>query len=199
MSKTGEVRIIGGNLKRSKLKVPDRPGLRPTPDRVRETLFNWLQWRLPGMRALDLYAGTGVLGLEALSRGAAFVHFNERDGELARAIDAELQRFQLRAQAGLSQLPALALLAQPCPLPFDLVFLDPPYASDEWLPALHALTIGGWLRPQALVYFEHPRGSSLELPPGYALSREAQAGQVRYGLCQYIGADSEQTAAPAAE
>src|SRR5215469_13737471 len=97
MNALGRIRIIGGSLRNSRVEVPEAPGLRPTPDRVRETLFNWLQPVIEGSRCLDLYAGTGALGLEAVSRGAALVTFVERDPKLSAALKANLARLKVQA------------------------------------------------------------------------------------------------------
>lgn len=145
----GEVRIIGGAWRRSRLPVADLPGLRPTPDRVRETLFNWLGQDLSGWRCADPFAGSGALGLEAASRGAATVLMVERDVTAARALQAVTQRLggaervSVRAGDGLAALRALPAQS------LELVFLDPPYDSGLLAPALTAaarvLVSGGWL------------------------------------------------------
>src|SRR5690606_15336453 len=124
----GRIRIIGGTLRGSRLDVPDRPGLRPTADRVRETLFNWLQPVLPGARCLDAFAGTGALGLEAASRGAASVLALERDPALATALRAAVQRLGATT-VEVHAADALAWLARPPDRRFDIVFLDPPFAE----------------------------------------------------------------------
>ena len=128
----GSVRIIAGEWRGRRLDVVAGADIRPTPDRVRETLFNWLAPVLPGMHCLDLYAGTGVLGLEALSRGAAESWFVEQDVEAARAIEAVLVRFggQEHHKGRVLRADARRWLAGPVPRSFDLVFLDPPYAGD---------------------------------------------------------------------
>lgn len=176
-SGSGEVRIIGGQWKRSRLPVADRPGLRPTPDRVRETLFNWLMPVLPGARVLDLFAGTGALGLEALSRGAAHATLVERDPGLAAALRDACVR--LGAQATVVAQDALAWLAGQ-QATFDLVFLDPPFADGLWEPALAALQPR--LATDAWVYVESPAGTVPPVPPGWALHREGQTRDVRYAL-----------------
>ncbi|MCB1610306.1 MAG: 16S rRNA (guanine(966)-N(2))-methyltransferase RsmD [Xanthomonadales bacterium] len=178
----GEVRIIGGSLKRSKLPVPDRPGLRPTPDRVRETLFNWLGPSVRGARALDLCAGTGVLGLEALSRGADFVHFNETDFALAAQITSALERFRMADRARVTHDDARQLLAGTVAGGFDLVFVDPPYQASLWpdlLPKLPA-----WLNPAAKVYVEHPIDVELALDDEWRVLKQARAGRIHYCLLQ---------------
>ena len=121
-----EVRIIGGQWKRSKLPVADAPGLRPTPDRVRETLFNWLGQDLDGWRCLDAYAGSGALGFEAASRGASEVTLVERDPRLARGLKAVQQRLKAEA-VRIETADALAWMARCAPERFELVFVDPPF------------------------------------------------------------------------
>jgi 16S rRNA (guanine966-N2)-methyltransferase len=173
------VRIIAGSLRGSRLAVPDLPGLRPTPDRVRETLFNWLQPLLPGARCLDLYAGSGALGIEALSRGAQSVCMVEREPVLAAALRANLDRFKQPAGT-VVQAAALDYLAR-APQPFDVVFLDPPYAADAWSAAARALQ--PWLAPQARVYVEHPADLPVpRLPAHWQALRGARAGAVNYAL-----------------
>jgi 16S rRNA (guanine966-N2)-methyltransferase len=174
-----EVRLIGGQWKRSKLPVADRPGLRPTPDRVRETLFNWLQPVVAGARVLDLYAGSGALGLEALSRGAAEAWFVEQHGPSAAAIEAALAT--LGARGRVIRGDVLRVLGSPPAAAFDLVFIDPPFAAGL-APELCKLLGAGWLAPAAWVYVEQPRAASLPSWPGFGVHREGTAGDVRYGL-----------------
>jgi 16S rRNA (guanine966-N2)-methyltransferase len=181
-----EVRIIGGEWRGRKLHFPPAAGLRPTPDRVRETLFNWLQFELAGTRCLDLFAGSGALGIEALSRGAAEAVFVERDAVSARAIRDMLA--QLRCDRGrVEQVDALAWLelGPPASKPFDIVFLDPPY-GEAWLPVLaEKLEGGGWLAPGAWIYLEDAaaRGEP-RLPAGWTLLRSKRAGDVGYHLAR---------------
>ena len=176
----GRVRIIGGSLRNSRLDVPDLPGLRPTPERVRETLFNWLVPAIHGARCLDLCAGTGALGIEALSRGAAGVQFVERDARAAQALRANLVR--LKADAGQVAVLDAGLFLQGMAQPYDLVFLDPPFALDLWPALARQLEQGGWLAAQGWVYVESPRGLVPALPPNWQLHREGQAGEVRFAL-----------------
>lgn len=176
----GRIRIIGGTLRNSRLDVPDLPGLRPTPERVRETLFNWLAPVLAGVQALDLCAGTGALGIEALSRGAAAVRFVERDARAAQALHANLAR--LKAEGGaVTVADALAFL-DGAATPFGLVFLDPPFAADLWPALAQRLEANGWLAAQAWVYVESPRDHAPALPPNWVLHREGRAGEVRHAL-----------------
>jgi len=175
-----EVRLIGGTLKRSKLPVADKPGLRPTPDRVRETLFNWLGTDLSGWRVLDAFAGSGALGFEAASRGAAEVLLVERDADLVRSLRASQARLKvdaLRVEAA----DALAWMARCAPARFELVLVDPPFDAGLQAPALAAaaplLVDGG------LLYLESPQAlAEADLPPGLALLRQGRAGLVHYHL-----------------
>lgn len=176
----GRIRIVGGSLRNSRLDVPDLPGLRPTPERVRETLFNWLVPAIHGARCLDLCAGTGALGIEALSRGAAGVQFVERDARAAQALRANLVR--LKADAGQVAVLDAGLFLQGMAQPYDLVFLDPPFALDLWPALARQLEQGGWLAAQGWVYVESPRGLVPALPPNWQLHREGQAGEVRFAL-----------------
>ena len=175
-----EVRLIGGDWKRSKLPVADKPGLRPTPDRVRETLFNWLGQDLSGWRVLDAFAGSGALGFEAASRGAAEVLLLERDAGLVRSLRASQARLKaehLRVEAA----DAIAWMVRCAPARFELVLLDPPFDADLQPAALAAaaplVAEGGCL------YLESPAAlAEAGLPPGFALSRQGRAGTVHYHL-----------------
>lgn len=184
----GSVRIIAGEWRGRRIEVASGAEIRPTPDRVRETLFNWLAPVLPGMHCLDLYAGTGVLGIEALSRGAAESWFVEQDAEAARALEMVLGRFDGPGhdRGRVLRADARRWLAGPVPRSFDLVFLDPPYAADE-LGNLCTLLARGWLTPHAWVYLETSRKNALPaLPAGWQLHREREAGEVRYALARLV-------------
>jgi len=176
----GRIRIIGGSLRNSRLNVPDLPGLRPTAERVRETLFNWLAPVLDGASCLDLRAGTGALGIEALSRGAASVQFVERDVRAAQALRDNLERLKTRA----AQVTAAdaALFLQGASQPLDLVFLDPPFALGLWTALAQQLEACGWLAAQAWIYVESPRDLAPALPSNWQLHREGRAGEVRLAL-----------------
>ena len=146
-----EIRIVGGVWKRSKLPVADRPGLRPTPDRVRETLFNWLGQDLTGWHCIDVFAGTGALGFEAASRGAQDVLLVEQDSTLVNQLkdtQAKLQAGAVRIQRG----DGMAALKQLAPASMDAVFLDPPFDSSLLEGALRAAAIA--VKPGAYVYLE---------------------------------------------
>ena len=176
----GKLRIIGGSLRGSKLIVPEAPGLRPTSDRIRETLFNWLAPVIDGARCLDAFAGTGALGIEALSRGARSVDFFERDPKLAALLRETLVR--LKQTASVQVVDAIGALAQPTSQPFDIVFLDPPFAADFWSAAAQSLESNGWLASQAWIYVEAPADRKFDLPVTWMLHRERQAGAVRFAL-----------------
>ncbi len=176
-----EVRIIGGLWKRTRLAVADKPGLRPTPDRVRETLFNWLGQDLAGWRCLDAFAGTGALGLEAASRGAAEVTLVEQDAQLVtqmRAIQAKLDARQVIVKRG-NGLSALSIAA---PGSLDLVFLDPPFDAELWQKALAAAVPA--LAPGGFIYLEaNTEWKDAQLEPlGLALVRHMKAGAVHAHL-----------------
>ncbi len=176
----GEIRIIGGQWKR-RLPVPQRPGLRPTPDRVRETLFNWLGQDLTGWRCLDAFAGTGALGLEAASRGAASVVLVEQDGELLARLQQHVQRLQARS-VQLRRGDGVAALRQCAAASLDLVLLDPPFDSALFQPALQAAAQA--VGPQGWVYLEAPQAwdEAALAPLGLALHRHLRAGAVHAHL-----------------
>jgi 16S rRNA (guanine966-N2)-methyltransferase len=178
------LRIIGGTWRGRKLRFPPSPEIRPTPDRVRETLFNWLGPRLSGARCLDLFAGSGALGLESLSRGAAHVTFVERDAAAARELRARLSEWG--ASGGrVEHADALRFLGGPGMggEPFGIVFLDPPFDSDFLTTAARLLEDGGWLAPGALIYVECAARHGLpRLPPSWGATKTKQAGEVGYHL-----------------
>jgi 16S rRNA (guanine966-N2)-methyltransferase len=178
------VRIIGGGWRGRRVNFPDVPGLRPTPDRVRETLFNWLQHAVAGARCLDLFAGSGALGLEALSRGATTLVFVEQAVAAARALQEQLIRFGGSPKARVVEMGAARYLRTPAPA-FDIVFLDPPYGRDalaEYIPMLDA---GNWLNVGGLVYLENEKTAGVPaLPPHWELLKSKAAGEVGYHLAR---------------
>jgi 16S rRNA (guanine966-N2)-methyltransferase len=181
-----EVRIIGGQWKRTKLPVADRPGLRPTPDRVRETLFNWLGQTLDGWRCVDAFAGSGALGFEAASRGAAEVVLLERDPALVASLSAT--RMRLAADTvRVERADALPWMARAAPDAFDVVFLDPPFDSALLRPAL--LAAARIVVPAGLIYAEAPAlldpGALAEI--GFEAWRSARAGAVHAQLLRKLG------------
>lgn len=181
-----EVRIIGGLWKRTKLAVADKPGLRPTPDRVRETLFNWLGQDLTGWRCIDAFAGTGVLGFEAASRGAKEVTLVEQD----TALVVQLKRIQTQLQASATQIvrgDGVAALKQIDPASMDVVFLDPPFDSVLFEAALQAA--GRVVALDGFVYLEAPILWTDEqlLPAGLKVHRHLKAGAVHAHLLKRLG------------
>lgn len=183
-AKSNSIRIIAGQWRGRKLEVLDVDGLRPTTDRVRETLFNWLMHDVQDARCLDLFAGSGVLGLESLSRGARFVQFVEINRAAAQRLTESLRT--LRAQpssADVRNVDAKQFLARPPTEPFDLVFLDPPFAQELLPEVIEPLSRPGWLSENALIYLEQPSiQSALTVPAQWNLHREGRAGQSRYSL-----------------
>lgn len=182
----GEVRIIGGQWKRTRLPVANLPGLRPTPDRVRETLFNWLGQDLAGWRCLDAFAGTGALGLEAASRGAASVQLVEQDAGLVERLQQLCQRLKA-STVQVRRGDGLAALQQSAPASLDLVLLDPPFESPHYEAALKAAARA--LAPQGFVYLETATAWSDEVlaPLGLALHRHLKAGAVHAHLLRALG------------
>jgi 16S rRNA (guanine966-N2)-methyltransferase len=173
------LRIIGGRWRGSRIVFPPLAAIRPSPDRVRETLFNWLQQPIVGARCLDLFAGSGALGLEALSRGAAHVTFVDREPQIGRHLSQTLQRLGSGAATVVVE-DALRFLSRP-PQPFDIVFLDPPF--DLGLLEQAGSRLQGWLAPGAYIYVECPAERSLAtLPVQWRLLRTKRAGQVGYHL-----------------
>lgn len=195
-----ELRIIAGEWRGRKLRFPAETTIRPTPDRVRETLFNWIGPRVRGVRALDLFAGSGVLGLEALSRGAASATFVDSDPRALQALRERLVEWRSQggtviraeAQAFLAARRGVDASASPSGTPesgpFGLVFLDPPFAAGLLPAVMRALESGGWLTPGALVYVEAPATDRLpEWPEGWELLRSGTAGAVGYHLASREG------------
>lgn len=180
--KPNQLRIIAGTWRGRKLSFPEVAGLRPTPDRVRETVFNWLAPALPGARCLDLFAGSGALGFEAASRGAAVVELVERDTQIVAALRAHVTTLAA-AQVQVVAAEVLNYLAGSAS-PFDIVLLDPPYDRPELLAVCCTqLEAGGWLAPQARIYLETRGKTGLPpLPGNWELVRSKQAGQVGYHL-----------------
>lgn len=176
----GKVRIVGGRWRNTRLAVPASPGLRPSSDRVRETLFNWLMPVLPGARVLDVFAGTGALGLEAVSRGAAHAVLLERDPALSQSLRDVVTRLAAADAVEVVQGDALAWLARCTSGSFDLAFVDPPFDADLWQRTLTVLlprmAEGGWL------YLESPLEQAPALPPGWRLHRESRTREVRFAL-----------------
>ena len=182
----GKLRLIGGKWRSRVLPVLDLPGLRPTTDRVRETLFNWLQNDIPGARCLDLFAGSGALGFEAASRGAESVLMLELQGEAAKTLASNIVRLQA-VNVQLQRQDAMTWLrSEPKSGSFDIVFIDPPFDSDYLSKTCELLDSQQLLSPEAFIYLEMNRKQTLpELPKNWTLCRQKKAGQVGYYLAKY--------------
>ncbi|MEE4278913.1 MAG: 16S rRNA (guanine(966)-N(2))-methyltransferase RsmD [Halieaceae bacterium] len=184
---SGQLRIIGGAWRGRKLPIADVEGLRPTADRLRETLFNWLVAQVPDARCLDLFAGTGALGLEALSRGAAHCDFVEPQRQALEGLRASLTRLGAgdRARAhGMKSDEAVSILAAQGER-YDLVFLDPPFGAGLLEPTLTALVDQGALAADALVYAEFPRSESPGVPAALKPWKEGSGGRVSMRVYRY--------------
>lgn len=183
---SNHVRIIGGDWRGRKLSFPGLDGLRPTGDRMRETLFNWLQADIQGAQVVDLFAGSGSLGLESLSRGASRATFVELDKQAARSIQQNLQL--LDAKNALVQNQSAfdyieSAKAESC----DLLFLDPPFADAHHNEILESVYRQKIMRQGAAVYIEAPLSASIAIPPAWTVYREKASGQVKYLLCHCQG------------
>jgi len=173
------VRIIGGVWRSRQIVFPDSKDLRPTPDRVRETLFNWLGQDLTGKTCLDLYAGSGALGFEAASRGAKRVVILERDAVTCKALEASKKALGA-TQVEVIRADALEFIAS-SGAAYDVVFLDPPFAAKAWGAAL--MLLPPRLAPDAAVYCES--AGKIELPANWQIVKQGKAGQVRYQLLRH--------------
>ncbi len=174
------VRIIGGEHRGRKLPFVEMPGLRPTGDRIRETLFNWLQPVIEGARCLDLFAGSGALGMEAASRGAGEVVMVEQAGSVVRQLEKNRELLGL-LQVSTLRADALQFL-EGVPTPFDIVFLDPPFDNDLLAALCQRLTMG-WLTDGARIYLEEDISRPFSpLPEDWQWLKQKTAGRVRYGL-----------------
>jgi 16S rRNA (guanine966-N2)-methyltransferase len=181
----GSVRIIGGRWRGTRLPVADAAGLRPTADRTRETLFNWLQPVLPGARVLDLFAGSGALGLEALSRGAREALLVERDARQCESLRAVVTRLEDGQRASIVQADALAFLRAPLHGRFDVVFVDPPFAGELWEQVLAQLD--PWLSDEAWLYVEAPLQRSIAPGAGWRMHREGTTRDTCHALYRRAG------------
>jgi 16S rRNA (guanine966-N2)-methyltransferase len=181
---SGHVRIIGGRWRGTRLPVADLPGVRPTSDRVRETLFNWLQPRLAGARVLDLFAGSGALGLEALSRGAREAMLVESAPDVAEALRQVVERLDATTEATVVRADALRWLQVPVHGRFDIVFVDPPFASKLWPSVLAALP--PWVAHDAWLYVETPLPVVPPVGNDWHLQREGRTRDVRYALYRRV-------------
>lgn len=179
------LRIIGGEWRGRKLEFPDIAAIRPTPDRIRETVFNWLQHDIVGARCLDLFAGSGALGLEALSRGAKEVTFIDKEYAIGRYLNETLKRLQ--AQNAQVEVADSLRWISASGTPFDIVFLDPPFAAGVVGETCNRLQAQGWLASRALIYIETSSDDGPpRIPPEWELIRSKTAGQVGYHLARRI-------------
>ncbi len=183
--KTSDLRIIGGHWRGRKFSFNPVPNLRPTPDRVRETLFNWLQGRVAQTRCLDLFAGSGILSIEALSRGAQHITLLEQDPSTHRHLSQQFARLSLpTGHYALLRQDAFEFIKQSPQNPYDLIFIDPPFATDQYEPLRDLILENNLLAPGGLVYVEAPQAQILEKFSNETLSmhRQSRAGQIFYGL-----------------
>ena len=181
-TKSNSIRIIAGQWRGRRLPVLDHDGLRPSTDRVRETLFNWLMHDISGARCLDLFAGSGALGLECLSRGAKTAVFVESNKRVALQLQQNIMALDSMDRAEVINQNALNAVRQQAIEPFDLVFLDPPFASDLLTQVMPLLSDNGWLADNALVYVEQPSKQDPYPTPGWDVYKEGKAGHSRYTL-----------------
>ena len=179
------VRIISGSLRGRKLEVADSLGLRPTPDRVRETVFNWLQAEIPGSRCLDLFAGSGGLGLEAYSRGAAHVTSLEMNAKVFQSIHRRIDEWKLQPHFQALKCDAYAWLRQwREEQAYDVIFIDPPFAQERLDEIISLINQKKCLGPQGLLYIERP--AEQILPGSCSVVKERKAGMVVYGLYKFV-------------
>jgi 16S rRNA (guanine966-N2)-methyltransferase len=186
----GRLRIVAGNWRGRRLPVIDADGLRPTPERVRETLFNWLMLWLPGKRCLDLFAGSGALGLEALSRDARSCIFVEKNPEVAALLAKNLELLDADG-ASVEVAAACDALRRIDRQSIDLVFLDPPFDATRYADLCRQVANSGILAAAARVYIEAPREApGFPLPAGWEWTRSGTAGKVRYGIATVTEKDA---------
>ena len=183
---TNQLRIIGGEWRGRKLRFPDAPNLRPTPDRVRETVFNWLAPMIGGAQVLDLFAGSGALGLESLSRGAAFTTFVDSHKKVTHVLQQQLELLNIEDKAEVLSIDGVKFLnLNTQAKSYDLVFLDPPYHLDFLQKVVPLLEENNWLKDNAMLYLEIEKRQSLpELPDNWVKLKEKTAGEVNYFLFQ---------------
>jgi 16S rRNA (guanine966-N2)-methyltransferase len=186
-----QIRIIGGSFRGRKITFPDSLGLRPTPDRVRETLFNWLSPVIREAKCLDLFAGSGALSFEAISRGAKQVVMLEKAYPVFQSLQAQANALQITnldlQSIDIQHIDSQSYLANSTVDPFDIVFVDPPYGSGLLLPSIELLHKRGWLRQAALIYCgtDQPIKPE-ELPPSWEILRQQKAGVVYFYLIKKI-------------
>ncbi len=186
MAKSNEIRLVAGRWRGRRLRFPPVPGLRPTPGLVRETLFNWLQGEVAGARCLDLYAGSGALGLEAASRGALTVVQVEAHPRVVRHLQVTARQLDA-GRIRVIRADVSRFLRRPPERPFDIVFLDPPFGTGQVAPVCQALERGGWLAPGAWIYVEAEAELTPAVPAGWEVWRRKTVGEVGCHLYRRSG------------
>lgn len=182
---SGSVRIISGLWKGRKLKVTEAQGLRPTTDRVKETLFNWLMFEVANARVLDCFAGSGSLSFEAASRGASKVEMLELNPAACASLRNNIQQLNAIEQISVQQTDAMSYTQNPCQQPFDIIFIDPPFRKNMLPSICNNLTKQGFIQSGTLIYIEHETElPQLELPEHWRMLKSAKAGQSQYNLYQ---------------
>ena len=179
-----EVRIIGGVLRGRRIHFHPVDGLRPTLDRVRETLFNWLMFKLRDAVCLDAFAGSGVLGFEALSRGASSVHFVEQNHAAVLELKRNQKTLSLEKQSQILENSAFTVFSNAVAQSYDLIFLDPPFQQGWLLKSLQMIAASGILKPKGMVYFEAERGLDLAIGESWQIHRHKNMGDVQFGLLE---------------
>ncbi|MFT6103333.1 MAG: 16S rRNA (guanine966-N2)-methyltransferase [Candidatus Endobugula sp.] len=181
---TNQLRIIGGKWRGRKLAIADVEGLRPTGDRIRETLFNWLSGHIVDSHCLDLFSGSGALGMECLSRGAAKVTLVEKNALAALQLRQHCQELDVTNGAVIETDVLIWLAQHSLTTPADIAFIDPPFDANLWASVIDRLEISNALSPTAILYIETPRNHLLSTPAHWTLLKEKQTGQVCYRLFQ---------------
>lgn len=179
--KPGRVRIISGEWRGRFIPIPTGVELRPTTDRIRETLFNWIAPHIEGARCLDVCSGSGILAFEALSRGAAHVTAVDNERRVTQHLQEQSNIFNT-TQLEVILSDVVTYLSQPATQTFDIVFVDPPFAAQLWEPICQQLSQQSWLAPQALVYVEMPKQVDFQGPAGWEALKQKKAGNVKYEL-----------------
>ncbi len=183
-SQPGRLRIVAGIWRSRLLEIADVPGLRPTSSRIRETVFNWLSPRIAGAHCLDLFAGTGALGLEALSRGAASCDFVENSSKAAKTLRANIATLETRS-AHVHEVKAQSFIAQAGARRYEILFLDPPFAADLLPELCRLIEAGNLLTDGARIYVEEDRNQPMfELPERWQVLKSKETGNVRYSLLE---------------
>ncbi|CUS47626.1 MAG: 16S rRNA (guanine(966)-N(2))-methyltransferase RsmD [Idiomarinaceae bacterium HL-53] len=184
----GTIRVIGGRWRGRKLPVLDAEGLRPTTDRLKETVFNWIQFEITGAQVLDAFAGTGSLGIEALSRGAASAIFVENNRAAVNQLKTNLNTLKA-LQCEVQEMDTLRYLQTQSTRQFDLVFIDPPFHQQLAQPTINALEANQWLTREALIYVETEINAPVAAPSNWQLTKEKTTSQVRAQL--FLRTESE--------